>query len=64
MSDQRKYVRCFSIGNNVEFSYETAEDVSRLWPEAWKEIEYWDDLPGINIHRLPEGSILIGGFKE
>jgi hypothetical protein len=59
MSNQ--FVRCFAIGGNVEFSYDTEEDLRRMYPEElpWAEIDEWKGLPGINVYRLPEGSIVV-----
>ena len=59
MSNQ--FVRCFAIGGSVEFSYDTEEDLRRMYPTElpWEEIENWEGLPGINVYRLPGGSIVV-----
>ena len=58
--DQR-FVRCFVIGNRVEFSYDTEKDLRRLYPEEipWNEVDEMRDTVGINVYRLHEGSIVI-----
>lgn len=58
--DQR-FVRCFSIGNRVEFSYDSEQDLRRLYPTEipWQEVEAMSDVVGINVYRLHEGSIVI-----
>ena len=57
----QRFVRCFVIGNRVEFSYDTEEDLRRLYPDEipWEDVEAFNDTVGINVFRLHEGSIVI-----
>jgi hypothetical protein len=59
-----QFVRCFTIGDRVEYSYDREEDLRRMYPTElpWADIDETKrntSGPGISIFRLSESSLVI-----
>jgi len=58
------FMRCFSIGSRVEFSYETAESMEKLWPKVLEEIREFEGIDGAACFHTEEGSLIVHASWE
>lgn len=53
------FIRCFSIGSRVEFSYENEKTMEELWPEILEEIRGFADQDGYGCFHTEDGSLIV-----
>lgn len=61
---QEAFLRCFSIGSRVEFSYETAESMEKLWPDVLEKIRAFEGISGTACFHTEDGSLVVHASWE
>ncbi len=61
---QEMFIRCFSIGPRVEFSYETVESMEKLWPDVLVQIRGFEDISGSGCFHTEDGSLIVHSSWE